>query len=417
MINNHKLTFYISLLIILSAIYINSWLPGALFIQGKIIYLILLMTFFDWLLNMNFTEIYNNMSNSLISKDNKYFVILILLFSISIVVYNPQEIKSAFNIVYNLSFVCYIYLYFFRLPNILLTKAGLLNRYLLFTSTVGLIVSFLGIVILMMGISPISIYSSTTHSIVVHPNYVTYLYTISIITTLYYYLRFRSAFSIVVKLFFIMSLTVQLIAQLLTYSRGGYIGTLIGVGILMAFYFRKRTILVFPVVILFIYLMLPKFFEAKGTSSFFSRFFLLIPAYHMIFNNSTNLLWGYGAFSNMKIFVKFMYIYNVTEQGISDPHNSYLRLIMMFGLLFTLLLVVYLIKLLIRCLKMYYTSNDNIDKLFSGYLFSIVFGLITMGLFDSGLVSTVFFYSQFLLISLGLIYQKSRFGSLSGEFI
>jgi hypothetical protein len=299
-------------------------------------------------------------------------------------------------------------LYFSCVPKIFLTKISFFFSFVKLVSFTGFILSVIGLTILFLGLSPIVKYSFTTHSIVNHPNYITYLYTVSILSTLYYYLNYKNIFDFSQKAFYLFILLIQIIAQLLSYSRGGYIGTILGSGILITYYYRKKVILIYPLLFAILVLFVPYFFKAKGSISFFSRFYLLIPAYYMITEDMNRLLWGYGAYTNMAVYEKYMVIYGVTEEGISDPHNTYLRLVMMFGILFTLVLILYIIRLIYKTVKASIKTRHLKVKLFYGYLLSAIVGLLAMGLFDSGLVATVFFYLAFLMIFSGMLYHILR---------
>ncbi len=388
--------------------YSNSWLPGAILLQKTEIYLILLFTFFISLLNFDFRNVNNQANSYFFLGDGKYFKLLLFFICISVIGFNLQEISSGFNLVYMSTFICYVYLFFFKLPSIFIARNELFLQFLRFISNLGFAIAFIGMVILVSGLSPIKRYDFTSQSIIVHPNFVAYFYTTAIITLTYYILASKNDFTLFEKYYRFASLAVLIIAQLFTYGRGGYVGTTVGISIIGTYYFRKRIILVLPFFISFLVFVIPSFFEAKGTSSFYSRFALLIPAYHMITASNTSLLWGYGAYHNMAIFVKYMAIDGVTEPNISDPHNTYLRLIMMFGLVFTSILILYVLKLNFRTLRASFRTTDINEKLFYGYLLALALGLLSMGLFDSGLVSTVFFYMHFLLVILGLMYYRTQ---------
>ena len=403
---DHKFTVYISWIIIFITIYGNSWIPGGPTIQRFEIYLILLLTGIVFLVEFEFDSLNTFLKSGMLSYDNKYLVLLVVLFLISIFVYNLHEVSTFFGIVYNATFFCFVYLYFFKLPAILLSSKELLRRFLLITSLTGFAIAFLGVFIFLTGTSPAKLYAVTTHSIIVHPNFVAYFYTISIITSFYFYLNYKNNVTPIIRLFLKLSIFVQLIAQLFTYGRGGYIGTIFGLGVLFAFYFRKKAILIFPLLVAPLILIIPAFWKFKGGASYVSRSLLLLVALDMISSSQTALLWGYGSFDNMGVFIKYLTLYNLNTPGISDPHNTVLRLIMMFGLIFTTVLLIYFFKLCLRVFLLSYRSRDNDEKFFYGYLLSLVIGLSLMGLFDSGLVSTVFFYSEFLLIGSGLMYYK-----------
>lgn len=384
-------------------LYRNSWLPGGYALQGKEIFVIVAIIALTFVYQLDSNVFANILNFNFVRFENIFFFFILLTYSISILVYNRQEISSVFNIFYTATFLGYTYLFFIKIPRILCSSKELMHSFFRFIFYLGSFIAAFGLLIYFAGISPIEKYDFAAYSLIVHPNFTANLYTSFIICSVFYYLSYKGEFSDVYRKIVFSSIVVQLLSLLFTFGRGGYIGTAISLGLLFTFYYRKRIILVFPVVLTLLFLVLPRFFSAKGTGSFLSRFLLLIPAYHMMNESRTVFLWGYGAFSNIEVFSKYMVIYNIMEENISDPHNSFIRLILMFGILFTVSLLVYILYLTSRLFYMVIKSTAPKDRLLYGFLFSAVAGLLVQNLFDSGLSSTVFFHIQFFLIYLGII--------------
>jgi len=294
-------------------------------------------------------------------------------------------------------------LFFIKIPQILCSSDEYMKMFFKFIFNLGSFFAVFGFLIYFTGISPIEKYDFAAYSFIVHPNFMANLYTSFIICSVFYYLSYKSNFPDFYRKIVFTSIVLQLLALLFTFGRGGYIGTAVSLGLLLTFYYRKKIIIIFPILISFLILILPRFFSAKGTGSFLSRFLLLIPAYHMMNESSTVFLWGYGAYSNIEIFSKYMVIYNIIEENISDPHNSFIRLVLMFGLLFTISLIAYILYLSSRLFYRVLKSTVPKERLLYGFLFSAVTGLLVQNLFDSGLSSTVFFHIQFFLVYLGII--------------
>ncbi|HMQ98039.1 MAG TPA: hypothetical protein PKE39_03360 [Ignavibacteria bacterium] len=393
----------ISGIIFIMVIYRNSWLPGGIALQGKEIFVIVILIILAFVYQFDLNILNNFLNFNLLRFENVFFLFIFFSYSISIFVYNRQEISTVFNVFYTSTFLGYTYLFFIKVPQILCKSKELMKSFFVFIFYLGSFITFFGLLIYFAGISPIEKYEFAAYSIIVHPNFTANLYTSFIICSVFYYLYYRIEFSDFYKRIVLVSIILQIISQLFTFGRGGYVGTAVSLGILFAFFYRKKIILLFPVIISLSALIFPRFLSAKGTGSFLSRFMLLIPAYHMMNENRTVFLWGYGAFSNIEIFSKYMIIYNILEENISDPHNSYIRLILMFGIIFTASLIIYILYLLSRLFFRILKSTSENERLFNSFLLAATAGLLVQNLFDSGLSSTVFFHIQFFLLYLGII--------------
>ena len=82
----------------------------------------------------------------------------------------------------------------------------------------------------------------------------------------------------------------------------------------------------------------------------------------MITRSKISLLWGYGATNALKSFQKYNLIYNLTgsvrESQLNNPHNALVSLILMFGVLFTLVLVIFVSILLFGTLLKALKTKD-----------------------------------------------------------
>lgn len=393
----------VSAIIFIMVIYRNSWLPGGNALQGKEIFVIVILIALIFVYQLDSTVLTNFLNYNFLRFENIFFLFIFLSYCISILIYNIQELSTIFNIFYTVTFLGYTFLFFIKVPQILCNSKELMKTFFSFIFYIGSFIAIFGLMIYFAGISPIEKYDFAAYSIIVHPNFTANLYTSFIICSVFYYLYYGTEFSDFYRKIVFVSIILQLLSLLFTFGRGGYVGTAVSLGILFTLYYRKKIILIFPIIISLSVLIFPRFLSAKGTGSFLSRFLLLIPAYHMMNENRTVFLWGYGAFSNIEIFSKYMIIYNIVEENISDPHNSYIRLILMFGIIFTISLLSYILYLSSRLFFRIIKSSSPKERLFNIFLLAAVVGLLVQNLFDSGLSSTVFFHIQFFLVYLGII--------------
>lgn len=404
----NKSAYWTSVFIIFLMLYRNSWLPGATSIQGKEGHLIFFITFCFFLFAFDFSDITDFLSREVFSRFNKYYILVLAIFSISILVFNFQEISQLQSILYIYSYIAYVIMYFFILAQVFYLHDDLFANFIKLIFYTGAVLSILAILFVLIGVNPIEKYSGMTISLIVHPNYISFFYTTAIITTVYYLHSRYSEFSFIKKSFVLTSLFSLLIAQLFTYCRGGYIATIGGIGLFYLFYFKKKIFYVLPFGIGLMILLLPAFFKSKGAGSFVSRLLLLIPAYHMLAENKQAFFWGYGALNNFEMFDKYKLIYGIQEENVSNPHNSIVQTILMFGIIFTSLIWGFLAGILsvstVRLIKNYFTEN----RTEIAFLISVQIALILQGLFDSALTFPAYFNLQFLLLFSGLLFRFIR---------
>ncbi|MBC8485026.1 MAG: hypothetical protein H8D45_03185 [Bacteroidetes bacterium] len=130
----------------------------------------------------------------------------------------------------------------------------------------------------------------------------------------------------------------------------------------------------------------------------------------MITLNTDRLLWGYGVSNAMKVFKEYMENM-ISEEKIDDPHNSFAYLILLFGLIFTIVILFFVCKTIfkgiVKIFKSY--SDDEYNKLiFYSFLVSLLMSLMIHGIFDAELVKTEFYSLQFFLIFLSILYNYTK---------
>ena len=406
----NKLIFYISILIILIMFYRTSWLPGQYSLSQYVFYIIVILFLFLFLFVVRIDKILR-LKVQLITEGNKYYSILIFLFLFSVLFFNSQEISEFKSICIIISYFAYFLIFFIYLPNFLFENKTYYKKFINFISILGFFCAILGLILLFSGIYPVPRHETNLVSIIYHPNNVSIIFTYTSITTLYFFLWQKKNFTFNQKVFYLTSFFIQILAQLYSFTRAGIIATLFSIMIFFVFVFRSKFILVIPVIIVSLSSIVTYFFVAKGFISFIGRFFLLVPAYKMITDSTNRLLWGYGVSNAMKVYKKDYVETMIAEKNIDDPHNSLAYLIMLFGLLFTIVILFFVCKTIFRgIVKIFKNQSDGgYNKLiFYSFLVSLLMSLMIQGLFDAELVKTEFYSLQFFLVFLRILYNYTK---------
>ncbi|MEO8208913.1 MAG: O-antigen ligase family protein [bacterium] len=415
---NQSFLFYCGILIYFLMIYRSSWFPGGGVIMSFDIYIIDLILYSVILFFFSFDKIYNYQFR--LNINNFFLYLLFLLFLTSTLGYNDQELTSIKNLTRLISYIAYICLFFFWFPELFVSNNKYFIKLISIIIYLGFFTSVIGLFLLFTGQNPVSQFSDSLISIITHPNNASIIFTYTSITTLFFLLYNHNRLSSFKKKFLIISIGLQVIAQLYSFTRAGIIATMIGLTLFLLLYYRKKFLIILPVLIL----TLPSFlyyfiFSKKGFGSFISRFYLLIPAYHMITDNDIRMLWGYGVTEAFTKYKEYKFLFNVTEENINDPHNTYVMLILMFGLLFTILLLIFLLSLLIRGFNSLLKLQNKKESLIYTYLISVIIAICIQGIFDSELIMTEYYTFQILLSMTGLLYllkkDRSNIKKLTGE--
>lgn len=361
----------------------------------------MLIFYFDFknLFSLNLNLFYNN----------RYFLISIGVLTLySTFFFNIQELTKTKGLLRFCSYFAIFSIYFIFFPKFLIVYPKYFKTYIKFICNFGFFSAILGIIMMFGGVYPIPQYQDQLVSIISHPNNTSMIFTISVITTLYYYFWKRDELSPFWKYFYIMSIILQIVSQLLTLTRAGIIGMFIGILIFLIIYYRKKAIYIIPIILGISPFMLLSFFTSKGFDSFLSRFLLLIPAYYMIIESPNTLLWGYGFTNSLNVYQVFRTAYNVMEENIEDPHNSFVLLILMVGLPIALLISLFILKYVYKGLKTGIYSKLREQRLFGGFASCFILSIIIHCLFDSELVRIEYFTMTFFIPFIGLLYNFSN---------
>lgn len=409
--NKSRIILFASISIYLIIIFRDSWLPGALFVRENeleilltdIIGIVVLLFLFD------FKKIlFKNLIPSTLEGLFLYF--LILIFFISTLLFNSQELFKHSKFIILFSLIINILLYFTLLPQYLLGNREKLNILMEYCSIFSLIISVIGLLMLFVGITPIeSKFRPYLISIIIHPNYVPPLLILGIFSSLFIYEQKKTKVAPIIKYFYFLSIVVQCFALLLTYSRNGMIALFLGLLVYLLLKYNYKGLIMAPIVVFIIPFTLG-IFKTKGYGSFFSRFSLLIPAYIMLTSDKIKLLWGYGYATAFEEYQKNMLIYDpldsssLTKEIINNPHNSFISIILIFGLFFFILFIAFISVIFFKYLKQYIYKNNSHDRSWHISIISMTFAQLTLGLFEGQLVQTGHFNLQPFLLFLGLMY-------------
>lgn len=395
-----KAIYYVPLLLILLMIYRNSWLPfGVKTLPGKENYiavfssllLFLLLFDFDSLLKQNFFFHLNY---------NIILFVLVSIFAVSTLIFNSQEITASNNHrIRFLTQIFYFVLYFLIFPKFLFQNPDYFMKFVKFIIILGTFFGFTALLFLFTGINPDGTYKLYAVSIVWHPNYTAFIFTVSIFATIYFY--FSQELTFFEKFFLFFTFVLQNIALILTFCRAAVIGVFFGYAVFLFIRYRWKLVLLIPLIPILLNLLLEKFFLAKGTASTLSRFLLVIPAYNMIRASWTRFLWGYGITNSFDAFKVYRDKFGVIE-NVNNPHNAYLSAIIEFGAFFSGIFILFLAFVIYKLFKKSLNAKTNGEKYFFGFLLTSIIALLGHSIFDSQLLMPEFFCMQFFLIYLGI---------------
>lgn len=398
--------FYLSLLLIPIGMYSKTWLPGNLTIMGgKEPFFIFGMGLIVVLMYLNINE-FLNLRIRFKAFETKIILMLLSFIAISILFYNIQEVTKAMNIAFLVSYALLITVFFYLFPRFLFLNPEYFEKFMYIVAHFGFVFAIFGIFFYFSGITPIPKYSFGIVSFINHPNNTSIVFTTCLLPTIFIIYWKWNTLSVISKIYYILSVIAQLVAQLFTFTRAGLIACAVGMMIFFILYYRGKFLFILPFFVVSVPVFGAAFFQAKGFASFISRFYLLIPAYEMISQSTGRALWGYGVTNAMIEYKKKLTGMLPSEATINDPHNTYVTLILMTGIIFTFTLLFFTALLIYKATRKVFSSKNRFEVLF--YIFSVssLLSLLIQGLFDAELIKADFFTIQYLLIMLGLLYTS-----------
>jgi hypothetical protein len=196
-------------------------------------------------------------------------------------------------------------------------------------------------------------------------------------------------------------------SMLFTYSRATFIG--VGIALLLLTFFKSGKIMIFFAAILTIigFTVLDTFFLAKGGFSSISRLLLYYTAFQMIIENVSSMLFGYGVFRALEIFVTEKLFVGSLEVVV-DPNNMLLLLAIQFGIIITIAFTSFIIFIFIIGIS---RLNKLSPERKSGLIISIslIADLFIQNQFEDILVYPEYFVYPVFLTFLGYIYHSFRY--------
>lgn len=379
--------------------YRMSWLPFAEMIDSREPLIFLLLFFMLIIFSIDFNRLEIQKKNSF---TKKLLIFILIIFSlISLFIFNTHELLKFTNVINLGTFILSVLMFSYAFPQFLIKNSNYFEKLIKLISNFGLITALFGMLLLLSGYKP-NMMAIYLISFIRHPNGVSIILSLSIISTLYYFYWKKNSLPRYVKYFYLLSFLLQFIAELLTQSRTGILGVIVAITIFLGIHYRKKLIILLPIIISAINLVVLGYIMQKGAASFISRFRLWLVAYFLINKDVSKLFWGYGFTESNEIFKRNAMIFTET---VEHPHNAYISILLMFGLFFLIAFIVFMILLLLTSIKRLVKATQNNEKLFYNFMISIFVSLLFQGLFESPLVLFWYFLMPIFLIIIGILYK------------
>lgn len=399
-------TFYFPFTIVLIAIYRNSILPGSKVLIGNEVYIILMLSLMYLLVTIDF-EALLRMKINFIKGYSKYIFLLFVLGFVSTILFNFQEILIFRNFVRLIVLFLNVLMYFWILPKFILSNWDYFESLVLTICYFSIGTAIIGFLMILFNIDAGK--PGQLVSFVGHPNDVAVIFNSGVLSTFFYIDWKKEKLTEYKKVFYYISIFIQLLASLLTYTRAGYIGLGAALMLYLLLKYRKKFLFFLPILLSIALIIIPPFFKAKGFGSFVARLYLLIPAYSMMTKDNIALLWGYGTTNAFKEFLRYNMFNLANEEHLNNPHNVIASLILMYGILFTLVIVVYISLLLLKFIKKSLKSKNKEIQYIYSYIICFLVSYIFLSFFDSSVLMPEFYNIQIFLIFLGLLNYLSKF--------
>ena len=383
-------------------IYPSSWFPGAIKLGGKEVYISFLLSFLILIFSFDFYG-FLNLKIKFSTLEQKVLYLIFFIGLISTLMYNSQEITTLKGIMYLLAYGIIFILYFLIIPKILYDEPDIFDKFIKIISGFGFIFSAVGLLMLAVNFSPDTEYSFAFVSIIKHPNLTSKVLTVTIFPTLFYYYWKRDNLPALIRYGYIFSISIQVVAQMLTYDRAGLIGTVIGLLVFMGFYYKSKVIYLTPLFV-FLSFFAVTVFRGKGLGSSVARLYLLVPAIEMIFRNQERTLWGYGLTNGFAEYSRNLIVFYSNEPQQTDPHNTYVTLVLFWGLIFTIFVLFFVCIIIAKCIKKIFILKKDKRALSYMFLLSSLAAISIQAIFDAEIIRMDYFVVHYLFIVLGLMY-------------
>ncbi len=399
---------YIASLLILVNFYVISNLPLGYVVKDIIYYVQIFLFLIFVITKFNFDEVLKFKSEG----DKKVFyfeVILGVIFLFITLVLSLNNNNNLDSITKIITYVLLFILYFNFYSASLISNTYNLNKFLDSILIIGTINAFAGWFALFFLPSPSDLYQGFHLGFFHHPNTNATVFSIVVPTAFYKVIYSNKRNYLHISLFVIL-----FISMLFTYSRATFIG--VGIALLLLTLFKSGKIMIFFTAISLIigFTVLDTFLLAKGGFSSISRLLLYYTAFQMIIENSSSMLFGYGVFRSLEIFVTEK-LFTGSLEVVVDPHNMFLLLGIQFGLIITTMFTIFIIFVFILgTTRLNKVSKEHKNGLIISI--AVIAGLLVQNQFEDILVYPEYFVYPIFLTFLGYIYHSFRF-KINGQNI
>ena len=260
-----KLNYFIPIFVFLLMVYRSSWFPGASVLFGKEVYLITFAFILIFTLNFNF----ENFLKYVFLKQyylRTSLIIIIAMILFSTLFYNFQELSQSKYFYRFTAYLATLYIYLYIFPKYLVSSKINLTKFIYFVSLFGIVLAIFGFITI--NSHSIGKFSGMLVSFITHPNNTSIIFTLSVPATMFLYFKSSEESTSAKKYFYLLSIIIQLAAQLFTYTRAGIIATFIGVIIFLILKYKGKILWYLPIALPLIH-YISRIFQCKGYGIFF----------------------------------------------------------------------------------------------------------------------------------------------------
>ncbi|MCC6867029.1 MAG: O-antigen ligase family protein [Ignavibacteria bacterium] len=265
-------------------------------------------------------------------------------------------------------------------------------------STFGFLTALFGFFLYFSGYKPLAT-AEYLISFIRHPNGVSIILSLTSLATIYYYFAKLDELTLFKKYFYFISFILQFFAELLTQSRTGILALVIALSVFFSFYYRKKIIILFPIAVISVKIFILDYILKKGSASFISRARLWLVAIDLLEKSRQTFIWGYGYTEGNKLFQKNAFYFT---EIVEHPHNAYISLTLMFGIIFLAVFILYILFLLIRNFYIEFKHKEKKIQLFINFITSTMLLILLQGIFESPMVLYWYFLMPIFIMFLGL---------------
>jgi len=331
--------------------------------------------------------------------DAKSFLLFLIPFLVSVVIINSSDFINLFGLLKIVNFFLVGFFFTSEIPKLFSKYSDKFKRFLNFIVYFGTINSVAGIITYF--IPSLATKGGFANGFFINPNTNAFFTIFSITVTLYFiFFEFKEKVDFQNKIKFYVFLLFLLINMLLTYSRAGYVGTLVSVLILLFLHSKKKFFLILPV-IAFLVVKFISLMSLKGGSTF-ARLGLIYAAFEMLKSSNQGLMWGFGTISVFEKFEAFKSGIGEFFDPVNYPHNFILFYIMQFGLISLIPIFIYFSGYLIKSFK-YLIKRNKFQNNYFVLFFTIFVTIFIQSLFEDTILFPQYFVYPMFLVFFGYL--------------